>query len=54
MYLTDEDRFTGCKSASILRTDNEPEWVIFNEFVLTTRPYILTVSEVQVGWYVSY
>ena len=32
--------------------DNQPDWVIFNEFVLTTRPYIRTVSEVQVGWYV--
>ncbi|KAF8882288.1 P-loop containing nucleoside triphosphate hydrolase protein [Infundibulicybe gibba] len=25
----------------------QPEWVIFNEFVLTTRPYIRTVSEVR-------
>jgi len=30
--------------------DSQPEWVVFNEFVLTTRPYIRTVSEVQVGW----
>ena len=31
--------------------DNEPEWVIFNEFVLTTRPYIRTVTTVQPEWY---
>jgi HrpA-like RNA helicase len=32
--------------------DNSPEWVIFNEFVLTTRPYIRTVTDVKVEWYV--
>lgn len=31
----------------------QPEWVVFNEFVLTTRPYIRTVSEVRPEWYVS-
>lgn len=30
--------------------DTQPEWVIFNEFVLTTRPYIRTVSEVKPEW----
>ncbi|KAG6916849.1 DEAH-box ATP-dependent RNA helicase prp43 [Tephrocybe rancida] len=30
--------------------DSQPEWVIFNEFVLTTRPYIRTVSEVKAEW----
>ncbi|KAI0046084.1 DUF1605-domain-containing protein, partial [Auriscalpium vulgare] len=30
--------------------DTQPEWVIFNEFVLTTRPYIRTVSEVRPEW----
>lgn len=33
--------------------DNQPEWVIFNEFVLTTRPYIRTVTQIQPEWYVS-
>ncbi|KAF8885213.1 P-loop containing nucleoside triphosphate hydrolase protein [Infundibulicybe gibba] len=32
--------------------ETQPEWVIFNEFVLTTRPYIRTVSEVRPEWYV--
>lgn len=30
--------------------DNSPEWVIFNEFVLTTRPYVRTVTMVQPEW----
>ncbi|KAF8344416.1 P-loop containing nucleoside triphosphate hydrolase protein [Amanita rubescens] len=30
--------------------DTQPEWVIFNEFVLTTRNFIRTVSEVQPDW----
>lgn len=32
--------------------DTKPEWVIFNEFVLTTRPYIRAVTEIRVSWYV--
>lgn len=32
--------------------EGQPEWVLFNEFVLTTRPYIRTVSEVKPEWYV--
>ena len=27
-----------------------PEWVLFNEFVLTTQPYIRTVTEIRPGW----
>ncbi|KAG8726496.1 DEAH-box ATP-dependent RNA helicase prp43, partial [Ceratobasidium sp. 414] len=27
--------------------DNTPEWVLFNEFVLTSRPYIRTVTDVR-------
>ncbi|KAG6850371.1 DEAH-box ATP-dependent RNA helicase prp43 [Arthromyces matolae] len=34
--------------------DTQPEWVIFNEFVLTTRPYIRTVSDVKVEWLLEY
>lgn len=30
--------------------DTQPEWVLFNEFVLTTRPYIRTVTVVQPEW----
>ncbi|KAJ7172577.1 P-loop containing nucleoside triphosphate hydrolase protein [Mycena filopes] len=34
--------------------DTQPEWVIFNEFVLTTRPYIRTVTEVRPDWLLDY
>ncbi|KAI0740348.1 pre-mRNA-splicing factor ATP-dependent RNA helicase PRP43 [Earliella scabrosa] len=34
--------------------DSSPEWVIFNEFVLTTKPYIRTVSEVRPEWLLEY
>ena len=30
--------------------DTQPEWVVFNEFVLTTQPYIRTVSEIHPEW----
>ena len=33
--------------------ETQPEWVLFNEFVLTTRPYIRTVTEVRPEWYVQ-
>jgi pre-mRNA-splicing factor ATP-dependent RNA helicase DHX15/PRP43 len=28
----------------------QPKWVLFNEFVLTTRPYIRTVTEIRPEW----
>lgn len=28
----------------------QPEWVLFNEFVLTTRAYIRTVTEIRPEW----
>ncbi|KZS95211.1 P-loop containing nucleoside triphosphate hydrolase protein [Sistotremastrum niveocremeum HHB9708] len=34
--------------------DNQPEWVLFNEFVLTTRPYIRTVTDVRPEWLLEY
>ncbi|TCD62282.1 DEAH-box ATP-dependent RNA helicase prp43 [Steccherinum ochraceum] len=34
--------------------DTTPEWVIFNEFVLTTRPYIRTVTAVKPEWLLEY
>jgi pre-mRNA-splicing factor ATP-dependent RNA helicase DHX15/PRP43 len=30
--------------------DHIPEWVFFNEFILTTRPYIRTVTAVDPKW----
>ena len=33
--------------------DHKPEWVIYNEFVLTTKNYIRTVSDIKPEWCVS-
>lgn len=33
--------------------ETQPEWVIFNEFALTTRPYLRTVTEVRPEWCVQ-
>jgi pre-mRNA-splicing factor ATP-dependent RNA helicase DHX15/PRP43 len=30
--------------------ETQPEWVLFNEFVLTSRPFIRTVTEVRPDW----
>ena len=30
--------------------DSSPEWVLYNEFVLTTKAYIRTVTEVKPEW----
>ncbi|KAG1722881.1 P-loop containing nucleoside triphosphate hydrolase protein [Suillus paluster] len=34
--------------------DTQPEWVIFDKFVLTTRPYIRTVTNVRPEWLLEY
>ncbi|KAG9123708.1 DEAH-box ATP-dependent RNA helicase prp43, partial [Ceratobasidium sp. 392] len=31
-----------------------PEWVLFNEFVLTTQPYVRTVTAVQPEWLLEF
>ena len=30
--------------------NHKPEWVLYNEFVLTTKNYIRTVTEVKPDW----
>ena len=32
--------------------DHKPEWVLYNEFVLTTKNYIRTCSDIKPEWYV--
>jgi pre-mRNA-splicing factor ATP-dependent RNA helicase DHX15/PRP43 len=36
------------------RLDTQPEWVIFNEFMVTNRPYIRTVTGVRPEWLLQY
>jgi pre-mRNA-splicing factor ATP-dependent RNA helicase DHX15/PRP43 len=51
-YLTVKDnQVVGLHPSCGLET--QPEWVLFNEFVLTTRPYIRTVTEVRPEWYAN-
>ena len=33
--------------------DHKPEWVVYNEFVLTTKNYIRTCTDVKPEWYVE-
>jgi len=52
-YLTVKDnQVVGLHPSCGLKT--QPEWVIFNEFVLTARPYIRTVTEVRPEWLLEY
>ena len=30
--------------------ETKPDWVLFNEFVITTRPFIRTVTEIRPEW----
>lgn len=32
--------------------DHKPEWALYNEFVLTSKNYIRTVTDVRPEWYV--
>ncbi|KZT60515.1 P-loop containing nucleoside triphosphate hydrolase protein [Calocera cornea HHB12733] len=34
--------------------ETQPEWVLFNEFVHTTRPYIRTVTEIRPEWLLEF
>lgn len=34
--------------------DHKPEWVLYNEFVLTTKNYIRTVTDIKAEWFVSF
>lgn len=48
-YLTVKDNQTVSLHPSC-GLETQPEWVLFNEFVLTTRPFIRTVTEIRPEW----
>ncbi len=33
--------------------DRKPEWVVYNEFVLTSKNFIRTVTDIRGEWYLS-
>jgi len=52
-YLTIKDNQTVQLHPSTV-LGHKPEWVIYNEFVLTTKNYIRTVSEVKRMYFIYF
>jgi len=51
-YMTiKDDQVVSVHPSSVLST--EPEWILYNEFVLTTRNYVRTVTDVKGQWLVD-
>ena len=51
-YLTVKDQqVVAIHPSSVV--DNKPQWIVFQEFVLTTRNYVRTVSVVKIEWLVE-
>lgn len=48
-YLTIKDNQTVQLHPSTC-LDHKPEWVLYNEFVLTTKNYIRTVTDIKPDW----
>lgn len=50
VYLTIKDnQVVYLHPSSVL--EHKPEWALYNEFVLTTKNYIRTVTEIKPEWY---
>ena len=50
-YVTIKDnQIVNLHPSSVL--DHKPEWALYNEFVLTTKNYIRTVTDVRPEWLV--
>ena len=48
-YLTlKDDQVVALHPSTVL--ENKPEWVLYHEFVLTTKNYIRTVTEIDPEW----
>lgn len=48
-YLTIKDnQIVQLHPSTVL--DHKPEWVLYNEFVLTTKNYIRTVTDIKPEW----
>lgn len=53
-YLTVKDNQVVALHPSSVLYNTNPEWVVYNEFVLTSRNYIRTITVIDPEWYVSY
>lgn len=49
-YLTVKDSQVVALHPSVGMANQKPEWVLYNEFVLTSRNYVRTVTEVRGEW----
>jgi pre-mRNA-splicing factor ATP-dependent RNA helicase DHX15/PRP43 len=49
-YLTVNDQVVSLHPSCGLDTLRPPEWVLFNEYVLTLKPYLRTVTEIRPEW----
>lgn len=53
MYLTVKDKQpVNLHPSTVL--DHKPEWVLYNEFVLTTKNYIRTVTDIKPEWCIGF
>lgn len=52
VYTTRDGQIVGLHPSCGL--DNNPEWVLYNEFVLTTRNFIRTCTEVKPEWLLDF
>lgn len=51
-YLTVKDNQVVALHPSSVLYNTNPEWVVYNEFVLTSRNYIRTITVIDPEWYV--
>jgi pre-mRNA-splicing factor ATP-dependent RNA helicase DHX15/PRP43 len=49
-YLTVKDNQVVATLHPSCGLEGRPEWILFNEFVLTTQPYLRTVSKIEPEW----
>ena len=54
-HRTDQARLAGCASALHPSTvlQHKPEWCVYEEFVLTSKNYIRTVTDVKGDWLIE-
>mmetsp|Transcript_13251 Transcript_13251/g.9341 ORF Transcript_13251/g.9341 Transcript_13251/m.9341 type:complete len:82 (+) Transcript_13251:2188-2433(+) len=44
-----DDQIVALHPSTVL--DNKPEWVLYHEFVLTSKNYIRTLMDIQPEWF---
>ncbi|KAI9103830.1 P-loop containing nucleoside triphosphate hydrolase protein [Phlyctochytrium arcticum] len=58
-HLGDKGGYSTCKDNQVVQLhpscglDNKPEWVLYNEFVLTTKNYIRTSTNIRGDWLIE-